>query len=291
MKLLSEQLNRLLGYSPQVDVFLAREDGRRLWVQLEISRGELVAGHAHFATAHLFEPQAGDDTFLSMVSPLAPAGRRNLAANMVLAMRRLGIAAYQTSLLPHHSKAEIARLASLSAAALARERLDIPAEIRRALSVALPVLKSAVGPIHFAANVMEVMLNVYRWNLDLQTDAGRARWGQHTVATFVYDPRFRHFAPARFAAHVPVAPPGGATGTGLPGGMSVAAYAQAPGIEAIVAGRQARHHLIGNLAMRPVGQDAAPELYERFMSWLATCRDAIAVSPAGPQLILPPAWF
>ncbi len=153
------------------------------------------------------------------------------------------------------------------------------------------MLESPAGQIHFAANVMEVMLNVYRWNLDLQTDAGRACWGQHTVATFVYDPRFRHFAPARFAAHVPVAPPGGGPGPGLPGGMSVAAYVQAPGIEAIVAGRRARHHLLGNLAMRAVGANAAPELYEQFVSWLATCHDAIAVSPSGPQLILPPAWF
>ena len=33
----SDELRRLLGYAPQVDVLLTHENGRRLWIEFEIS--------------------------------------------------------------------------------------------------------------------------------------------------------------------------------------------------------------------------------------------------------------
>lgn len=292
VKVLSNQVSRLLGYAPKVDILLERDDGsRRLWIQFEINAVDPVANHAKFATAHLFEPQSAGDAFLSMVGPHVGGERRSLAANTVLAMRRLGMAAYQTLLLPHYPKAEIERLNSLSLEALSREQLDAGGEITRALSVALPALQGPKGNIHFAANILEVLLNVYRWNLDLQTDAGRARWGRRTVSAFVYDPRFHHFAPARFAAYVPVAPPGEVAAAGLPAGMTVRQYARVQETKAIADGSRARRHLVGNLAMRLIAADSLPSLYRAFSQWLVTCQDAVDVHPAGPQVILPPIWF
>lgn len=292
VKLLSEQVGRLLGYAPQVDILLERDDGScRLWIEFELIRADPVANHARFATAHLFEPQARGDLFLSMISPHVAVHHRNVAANMILAMRRLGMAAFQTLLLPYHTTAGIRRLRSLSLDALGREPFDIPAEITRVLSVTLPALECPAGNIHFAANIIEVLFNVYRWNLQLQTDAGRARWGQHTVPCFVYDPRFHHFAPARFAAYVPLAPPGHPAAAGFPAGMTVEQYARIAGTRPIADSRRARRHLAGNLAMRLVTPDTVPGLFPHFDRWLATCRDAINLPATAPQILLPPAWF
>lgn len=108
--LLSADLHRLFGYAPQVDVLLTHDDGRRLWIEFEISRADPVANHAKFATTHLFQPQPPSDLFLSMVTAHVARGRRNLAANTIWLMRYAGLQAYQTPLLPHLPPTEIKRL-------------------------------------------------------------------------------------------------------------------------------------------------------------------------------------
>ena len=87
----------VLGYAPQADL-LFREalTGRRVWVELEVSRADPVANHAKFASAHLVTPFPASDTFLAMVSNHVARGRRNLAAHTIGVMRALGIWAFQT---------------------------------------------------------------------------------------------------------------------------------------------------------------------------------------------------
>lgn len=290
--ILSEQGSRLLGYAPRADVLLEREDGsRRLWIEFEISRADPVANHAKFATAHLFEPQAGGDAFLSMVSPHVTGGRRNLAANMVLAMRRLEMEAYQTVLLPHFPKAEIKRLNYLSLPELEKAGLDIGAEITRALSVTLPALESFEGNIHYAANVMETLLNAYCWNRDVQVAAGRDLWGRRTVTYFVYDRRFGHFAPSKFCAYVPVTGSSGGPVVDPLASMNVQTYTKIERSNVIFDGSKARQHLADNLAMRLIPVEAQPRLRRQFERWLATRRDVINVHPGGAQILLPPRWF
>ena len=97
--ILSNELNRLLGYQSRADVLLSSVDNtQRVWIEFEISRADPVANHAKFATAHLFKPWSPSDTFISMVSPHVSRGRRNLAANTITLMRHLGIQAFQTPL-------------------------------------------------------------------------------------------------------------------------------------------------------------------------------------------------
>ena len=67
-QLLSQALERLLGYWARADVVLEKEDESfRLWIEFEVSRADPVANHAKFATSHLFERQAPADRFLAMV--------------------------------------------------------------------------------------------------------------------------------------------------------------------------------------------------------------------------------
>src|SRR4051812_34853493 len=90
-RLLSPDLEQVLGYSPRADILLEREDqSQRLWIEFEVSRADPVANHAKFATAHLFEPQSPANVFVAMVSSHVARGRRNLAANTIALMRRLG---------------------------------------------------------------------------------------------------------------------------------------------------------------------------------------------------------
>lgn len=94
-RVLDGRFEKLLGYAPQADVLLVSDDGlHRLWIKFEVSRADPVANHAKFATAHLFQPQRSTGTFVSMMSSHVARGRRNLAANTVLLMRRIGMKAF-----------------------------------------------------------------------------------------------------------------------------------------------------------------------------------------------------
>ena len=292
VSLVSREVSRLLGYTPRVDVLLEREDtNRRLWIEFEISRADPVANHAKFATAHLFAPQAAGDLFLSMMSPHVKGGRRNLAANMVLAMRNQGMMAFQTVLLPYHRPTDIKRLNYLPLEMLLEERLDVAGEIERALTVTEPTLNSEEGSIHFAGNIIEALLNAYRWNKDMETPEGHQLWGHRTVTYFVYDPRFRHFAPSKYCAYVLVTGPRANARERVLAGMTVERYTRIERSNRIFDGTRARRHLVDNLGMQLVAAEAQPRLEERFEAWLASCRENISVHPVGPQIILPPPWF
>lgn len=122
---LDERWQRALGYSARADVVLTREDGeRRLWIEFEVSRADPVANHAKFATSHLFQPQPRTDTFIAMISSHVTRGRRNLAANTILLMRRIGMRAFQTMLLPRYSPDEIKRLNQFPIQLRLRRRID-----------------------------------------------------------------------------------------------------------------------------------------------------------------------
>ncbi len=109
--LLPDELKRLTGYSPRVDVLLEKKDAsKRLWIEFEISRADPAANHVKFAASHLFQPQAPADVFIAMVSTHVTCGRRNLAANTILLMRHIGMNAFQTVLFPYISGQEIKRL-------------------------------------------------------------------------------------------------------------------------------------------------------------------------------------
>jgi hypothetical protein len=158
-----EELNNLFGYSSRADVLLAKNDGsRRLWIEFEVSRADPVANHAKFATAHLFSRQLESDCFISMVSSHVPRGRRNLAANTIYVMREAGMNAFQTFLLPEFAPDQIKRLNHLKVEEIQRELLPVNREIERAVSVSESVLATREKRIYFAANLLEVMLNLRR---------------------------------------------------------------------------------------------------------------------------------
>ena len=289
--LLSDTLRQLLGYAPQVDVLLAHEDGSRLWIEFEISRADPVANHAKFATAHLFQPQPQTDVFLSMVTSHVTRGRRNLAANTIWLMRYAGLRAYQTPLLPHLAPLEIKRLNHLNPGALAREHLDVKAEIQRAFAISKVLAQIDVTTIHFVANHMELMLNLHQWNEELLTEPGRLLWGRRTVTYFVFDPVSQRFAPAKFCAYVAnpntVAlnlPISGAT-------MTLSRYTQIDHDEPIFDGQRAHRHLTSNLAMILANAQQQPDLLAQFEVWRQQYETAINVHPAGPKFLVPPAWF
>lgn len=290
-RLLDPQLAKLLGFSPRADVLLEREDGtRRLWIEFEISRADPVANHAKFATTQLFQPQADRDVFLSMISPAVDRGRHNLAANMIWVMRRIGMEAYQTALLPSIAPAEIRRLNHLSLVQLASAALDVTPEIERALLVSQSLLRTDAMNIHFVANLMEVTLNLKQWNHDLTTEAGQILWGKRTVTYFVYDPYSRQFAPSKFCAYVAVAELAAPT-TPISGStMTIQTYVQIDSTESIFDGARAVNHLTKNLAMQRAKPDDRPDLLALFNQWLPQHAQRLNVHPAGPIFITPSEW-
>jgi hypothetical protein len=127
--LLEPSLANLLGYAPRADVLLQdTQHPRRIWVEFEVSRADPVANHAKFATTHLYQPWSQQDIFVAMVSSHVSRGRRNLAASMIGLMRRLGIQAFQTPLLPAFSPETIRHFNHLKQPELDAYSFDIATE-------------------------------------------------------------------------------------------------------------------------------------------------------------------
>jgi len=287
VSVLAPELASLLGYAPRADVLLERPDGRRIWIEFEISRADPVANHAKFATAHLFQPQPPQDAFVAMVSPHVTPGRRNLAANTIALMRRVGMAAFQTVLLPQLNGTDIKRLNHLDRTTLAREHLPVREEVERALAVVEPVLTMHERRIHLAGDILEVLLNLQQWHVDLATDAGRQAWGRRTITYFVVDPRSERFAPAKFCAYTAVPLPG----TAARSEMTVELYVTLDGTDGRFDGYKAHTHLTRRLAFVERRGLEAAGLADAFARWLDAQKEFVIVHRDGPVFLLPPAWW
>jgi hypothetical protein len=295
--LLARDLEQVLGYSSRVDLLMERTDApRRLWIEFEVSRADPVANHAKFAVAHLFQPQLQTDTFVSMVSPHVDIGRSHLAANTIVLLRHLGMNAFQTILFPQMTATEIKRLNRIKKPDLAREAIPVQREIERVLTITAPVIYTAEHQIHFVGNLLEVMLNLRRWNEEIATPEGAAAWGRRTITYFVFDSRSRLFAPSKFCAYLVITPviephtirPG----TPARSEMTIARYNALDASEPIFDGQRAHAHLRKHLAMTRHGiSEVADEVARAFEAWFQRHAESVAVHPQGPVFILPPVWF
>lgn len=284
--LLSDDLAALLGYRPQADLLLSHPDGRRIWVEFEISRADPVANHAKFASAHLFQPQADADVFLAMLSPHVARGRRTLAATAVTLLRRIGMQAFQTTLFPHLAPADIKALNATPLAQLLSHAPPVTDEIERLFAVTRPLITDTDGRIHFAGDILDVLLNLRHWQRELQDPVTRRHWGRRTVTYFVAEPRHGRFAPSKFCAYSDVAAP---TPQAT---MTIARYGSLDGREPRFDGHRARLHLTRHLGFSEQPLAALPTaLQTAFAQWLSANADTISVHPRGPIILMPPAWF
>jgi hypothetical protein len=289
---LSPPFRKLLGYSPRADVLLERKDGtRRLWIEFEVSRADPVANHAKFATSHLFEAQLQTDCFIAMVSSHVARGRRNLAANTILLMRHVGMAAHQTLLLPQFSPTEIKRLNHLSFDELSSEAINTRLELERVLCVSEPLTMTENYRIHFVGDLLEVVCNVIRWNQELRTDAGKALWNKRSSLYFVYDPESQLFAPAKFCAFLDASYGSREETEAAKLVMTMQLYTSLDESEPRFDGNRAQTHLQKNLAMKVVDIEQEPELKRHFETWLKNNADYITVHSRGPRILTPPFWF
>lgn len=291
-RILHTNLEQLLGYAPRVDVLLEKNDGlQRLWIEFEISRADPVANHAKFATAHLFEPQRKTDIFVSMISAHVKRGRHNLAANTIELMRRIGMNAFQTTLFPRVPGEQIYRLNHASISELSQAKLDVQSELSRVLSIAQPLITTSNRNIHLAGNIMDVMLNLRRWNLDIVTQRGLAMWKRRTVTYFVVDPQTGDFAPCKFCAYVSIPFHSQQDWPTTRSEMTIDFYAQVDATHPLFDGKRAWTHLVNNLGMDIVDLDHTPQLTSMFGKWLTKNKDSIIIHPAGPKFLLTPKWF
>ena len=303
-RVLDGRFEKLLGYAPQADVLLASNDGlHRLWIEFEVSRADPVANHAKFATAHLFQPQRPTDTFVSMMSSHVARGRRNLAANTVLLMRRIGMKAFQTVLLPTMEPEHIKRLNSPGSDREALKSLDVNAEIDRALSVARPCFDSDRHQIHFVGEPLDVACNVATWNREMQTECGRKLWGRRRVRYLVFDPSTSEFAPSKFCAFLNAKLGANADPETITLPMTMELYVSLDESERRFDGNRAQQHLTRKLGMGAVNlddtatADAAPIVGEErrlavlFQYWHAKHQDAIQLDRNGPIILRPPVWY
>ncbi len=292
VNLLPEQMRELLGYSPRADVVMTRDDGRRrLWIEFEVSRADPVANHAKFATSHLFYPQPETDAFVAMVSPHVVRGRANLAANTVQLMRRLGMNAFQTILLPQYPPSEIKRINHLSYHQLRQNGLDVAPEIERALVISEALQEHEGFKLFFTGNVLEAVLNLHRWNDETATEAGRSAWGKRIVTYFLFDPVIRLFAPSKYCAYLAV--PRRETATSklyrpqIGQGMTLSIYSRLDQSTSLFDGRRARQHFMKRLGLQSRSLSELPSIQPLFDRWHDAKRDCIGIHPSGPVILLP----
>jgi hypothetical protein len=282
-------LAEILGYAPRADVVLTHQsDGRRLWIEFEVSRADPVANHAKFATAHLFQPQAPGDVFVSMVSRHINRGRRNLAANTILLMRRLGMSAFQTVLFAALRASDIQDFNHMDKDDLRVKGPAVQPEIERALAVSTPQSEAIGHRIYFAGEIVDVLLNARAWNEAVATPQGRALWGRRTVQYFVWVPYSSQFAPSKFCAFLPVRLPGARAGAADPSRMTLELYGLLDESESRFDGGVAHRHLTQRLGMVPQTATESPHIAEQFQRWLTTMADVITVHPRGAVFLCSP---
>lgn len=291
VQLLSSELNDLFGYSSRTDILLSKNDGsRRLWIEFEISRADPVANHAKFATAHLFSKQLETDCFVSMVSSHVARGRRNLAANTIYVMREAGMNAFQTVLLPDFNPNQIKRLNHLKLDEFQKEVLPIRRELERAIFISESILSTNEKRIYFVANLLEVMLNLRRWNYEMATEEGRKLWGKRTITYFIFDQYTRSFAPSKFCAYVPVNTNFDNLASRTLVEMTLGLYSTLES-ETCFDGNRAQTHLVKNLAMKTFNPEELPAIMPFFETWLNNHSEFINVHPTGPIFLLPLDWL
>jgi hypothetical protein len=214
---------------------------------------------------------------------------------MVYIMRTVGMRAFQTILLPHLSGAQIQWLNSVDQDVIRSQAISVESEIERAVAICEPVGSCMNYDIHLAAELMQVLLNLRRWNAEMRTPGGRALWGRRTVKYFVFDTKSRAFAPSKFCAYVPVFAPSisGDTSSGARTHflMTLELYASLDTSAGKLDGTRAWSHLTRRLAMTVVSHVAAPDIFLLFEEWLDHHRDSVGVHPSGPLILVPPEWL
>lgn len=291
-RVLSLEMEKLLGYSPRADVCLERDDGsRRLWIEFEISRADPVANHAKFATSHLFKAFEPSDVFVSMVSSHVTRGRRNLASNTIHLLRHVGINSFQTVLLPAIEPDKIKRLNHSSLLQLEDSGLDVSAEQERVFQVVDPVLESDGHRIHFASELFEVVRNLHLWNHQISAPLAEGQWKRRTVAYFVFDPVSKLFAPSKFCAYVIPTRSNAVDDVSDAGMMNVATYCKLDQTDRRFDGQRAREHLTTNLGMILTQPSESLIIDQAFAHWSRKNEASITVHPSGPKFIRPPDWY
>ena len=294
VNVVSDELAEMLGYAPQADAMLQEvATGRRVWVELEVSRADPVANHAKFATAHLVSPMPQTDSFVSMVSRHVVRGRSNLAAHTVGLMRAIGIRAFQTPLLPNIDADDIKRLNHLPIDRLREEPLETSQELVRVMSVASILGRALESDIHFAANAVEVVFNIHRWNLDMKSPVLRERWRRRPVRYFAHDPRSGLFAPSKFAAYLRM-PASRFLSQGVAQSltwMSVSAYMDIDQQHPLFDGNRAWRHLESNLGMKAITLESLDaKSIDKFWRWVDGFKDIISINSKGPVILTAPSW-
>jgi hypothetical protein len=292
-QILSRKTAALLGYSPRADVVMEDgRSGRRIWVEFEISRADPVANHAKFATAQHLGHLQPNDVFLSMMSAHVARGRRNLASNMVSVMRRMGLEAFQTVLLPQVDASGIFQLNHSEKAWLMKNGPDIKPEVGRVIQVCSPIFENNNHRIHFASDPFEVMLSLRQWNKDVLSAAGRTLWGRRRIQYFAFDPVSMAFAPSKFCAFVPLPRTLSAGEAWIASGrMTMAFYTQLDEVETWFDGRIAWQHLIRNLGFCLKNLQHCPDLGSAFHQWHSHFAGLIKLPDDAPFFCVPPAWY
>ena len=285
-------LAELFGYAPKADVLLERNDGeRKLWIEFEVSRADPVANHAKFATAHIFQPQRPIETFVSMVSWHVARGRRNLGANTISLMRHIGMNAFQTTLLPNISPADIPRLNHLDKRALVELNLEPQREIARAMLVSEALETTDRYRVFFVGDLLDVIFNLQQWNRELLTDSSRRLWGRRRVRYFVFDPKTGGFAPSKFCAYRPIPQIGTNVLPVTASTMTMELYTSLNEDDPRFDGNRAWRHLHDNLGMSLRPMTDHPDIAAKFQTWLSGVADAVQLDSRGPLVLCPPEWF
>lgn len=284
-RLFDDRVAERLGFDPRVDVLLVHEDGRRIAVELEVSRADPVANQVKFLLAHEHRAVRDGDVFVSMVSSHVAPGRRAIAAAFTRHMRTQSLAAFQASLLPFVSPLEVKALNACSAAEIQERALPIEDELARVFDIVEPRGRAGQHRIHFAPDVTDVVANIWRFNDDLE--GGEIRWARRHVQYFVVDPITGQFAPAKFCAFVPASADGRAPS---PPTMTLEVYASLDERDPRFDGHVAHRHLTRRLAFERASLVESP-FRDDFERWHVGHR-ADAIARREPLVILtPPPWY
>jgi hypothetical protein len=219
-----------------------------------------------------------------MLSSHIDRGRRNLCAAFARQLRAHGLATFQAALLPSVAPDLIAQLNQRGTAS-ELACLDVAGEIDRVLSVAEERGEVVGHAIHFVGDVADVAANVWAWNAAMVGEQA-AKWHRRRAQFFVFEPRQRDFAPAKFCAFVPLARSTDGSTT-----MTLDLYTSLGARDPRFDGHRAHEHLSRALGFARLGLATAPrETREAFARWHERHGTAVPLQK-DVQLLTPPSWY
>jgi hypothetical protein len=149
------------------------------------------------------------------------------------------------------------------------------------------------GRLHFAADVLNILLNLRRWNEEANDPRRAEIWRRRAVRYVAVDPATGRRAPPKFAAYVllPSRDTASPAPIGIDSGLTCERYLVLDQTEPLLDGHRARTYLTRRLGFTSHSYRGAAIESAAFDAWYARRERLLQIDRVQVRLLVPPSAF